>query len=214
MRIFRPVDPAESSSQASYKILVKRSLRLHEENFSPVWATREEIFSPFDWAEIPHVIDKKSPPGLQIRKRMRRTLVYSPGWNFPCNRGFFFSPGWNSPCNQPLRYATAVKTIFMTSKVLSHKRVSFKPIFSFHIPINVLKVASSSLPRRRSRSSSWETENAFLTQNWIHNFQYSAIQFSFVFTPVTTNLRISWQAMNAKIVINSKGYAVTCTFNQ
>ena len=26
---------AESSSQASYKIFVKRSLRLHEENFSP-----------------------------------------------------------------------------------------------------------------------------------------------------------------------------------
>ena len=31
---FRQVDRAECLSQASYKILVKRSLRLHEENFS------------------------------------------------------------------------------------------------------------------------------------------------------------------------------------
>ena len=83
MGIFSPgwtfslVDQAESSSQASYKILVKRSLRLHEENFSPVWATRDEIFSPVDRAEIPHVIDKKFQPGLKIHKRMRRTLVYN-----------------------------------------------------------------------------------------------------------------------------------------
>ena len=60
---FSLVDRAESLSQASYKILVKRSLRLHKENFSPgcrvvgpenlspVWATRYEIFSPVDRAE-------------------------------------------------------------------------------------------------------------------------------------------------------------------
>ena len=46
---FSPVDRAESSSQASYKILVKRSLRFQPGlpgwNFSPVWATRDEIFN-------------------------------------------------------------------------------------------------------------------------------------------------------------------------
>ena len=45
--------------------------------FSPVWATRDEIFSPVDRVKIPHVIDKKFQPGLKIHKRMRRTLVYN-----------------------------------------------------------------------------------------------------------------------------------------
>ena len=119
---FSPVDRAGSSSQASYKILVKRSLRLHENNFSPVWATRGEIFSPVDRAEISHVIDKKFQPGLKIYKRMRRTHVYnnkSKKQRFPPSHSvsalaeisnviaFSFQPGqpgWNSPCNQPLRH--------------------------------------------------------------------------------------------------------------
>ena len=48
MGIFSPVDRAESPSQASYKILVKRSLRLHEENFSSLKTSAR--------AEILHVI--------------------------------------------------------------------------------------------------------------------------------------------------------------
>ena len=71
----------ESSSQASYKILVKRSLRLHEENFSPgCWAeTSAEMrfLARLIGLKFPHVISKIFQPRLKIHKRMRRTLVYN-----------------------------------------------------------------------------------------------------------------------------------------
>ena len=104
----------------------KISVRLPGWNFSPVWASRDAIFSPVDRAEIPHVIDKKFQHGLKMHKRMSGTLVYknkykkqrfSPSHSVPARAeishviAFFFQlgqpgwnicPGWNAPCNQPL----------------------------------------------------------------------------------------------------------------
>ena len=132
---FSPVERAESSSQASYKILSKTEFAritwrkfqpgLPGWNFSPVWATRDEIFNPVVRTEISHVMAKRFQPGLKIHKRMRRTLVYSNKYKkqrFPPSHSVlaraeishvivFFFPARSTglklypgliPCNQPL----------------------------------------------------------------------------------------------------------------